>query len=263
VRRDGRAALVTGGGGGIGRVIVRTLVDRGIRCCITGRTPSALDETAAASGASASALVTCPGDISNPQDRRRVVEACVEAFDTLDILVNNAGGSSAHPLLSYPLETWREEMAVNVEAAAFLAQQTLPFMLRQRWGRIVNIGSVYGSLALNNRFYGTKWPTGHPDGPYRALAYSASKGALAALSRDLAAAVGPHGVTVNTVSPGMIQTDQRPIPPERERELSGMTPVGRLGTPDDVAHAVAFLVSEQAGFVTGHELVVDGGWSIW
>jgi NAD(P)-dependent dehydrogenase (short-subunit alcohol dehydrogenase family) len=263
VKAETRAALITGGGGAIGRALTKVLAVGGVNCCIMGRTPKTLEETVDFVADAPGDVIPCRGDVTDPEDRKRAVHTCIEAFTSLDILVNNAGYSSAHPLLRYPLETWRQEMAANLEAVAFLIREVLPFMFDRRWGRIVNIGSVYGSLALNNRFYRTKWPTGDPDGPYRALAYSASKGGVVAVTRDFAAAVGKRGITVNVVSPGMIQTDARPIEPDRDSEFSEMTPVGRVGSPEDVAHAVAFLASDKASFITGHELVVDGGWSIW
>jgi NAD(P)-dependent dehydrogenase (short-subunit alcohol dehydrogenase family) len=134
-----------------------------------------------------------------------------------------------------------------------------------QWGRIVNIGSVYGSLGLNNDYYEGRlpWDTPGGAGPVREVAYSASKGALLQLTRELATAVGRWNVTVNTVTPGMVPVDAIPMAPLIRHRLEAMTPMRRTGTPSDIAAAVRYLVSEEASFVTGGELRVDGGWSIW
>jgi NAD(P)-dependent dehydrogenase (short-subunit alcohol dehydrogenase family) len=145
-----------------------------------------------------------------------------------------------------------------------MAQLVLPSMRARNWGRIVNIGSVYGALALNALHYDTF--TDDPEfGPRRQPAYHTSKGAVLNLTRDLAAAVARWGVTVNTVSPGMVITEQSDglLSDEVNRRLCAMTPVGRFGEPSEIAHAVTFIASERAGFITGEELKVDGGWSIW
>ncbi len=155
-------------------------------------------------------------------------------------------------------------MATNVDAAFFMAQRVLPSMRERHFGRIVNIGSVYGALALNPAHYDTF--TDDPEfGPRRQPAYHTSKGAVLNLTRDVAAAVAKWGVTVNTVSPGMVTTEQSDglLSDEVNRRLCAMTPVGRFGEPAEIAYAVRFLVSERAGFITGTELTVDGGWSIW
>jgi NAD(P)-dependent dehydrogenase (short-subunit alcohol dehydrogenase family) len=147
----------------------------------------------------------------------------------------------------------------------FLSQAVLPTMRDQGYGRIVNIGSVYGSLALNSALYPDMFAPDEGDGPARQPAYHTSKGAVLNLTRDLAAAVAPWGVTVNTISPGMFLTEQSKgiVSDEVIESLSRMTPVGRFGDPPEIGYAVRFLASEEAAFITGAELRVDGGWSIW
>jgi 3-oxoacyl-[acyl-carrier protein] reductase len=140
-------------------------------------------------------------------------------------------------------------------------------MREQKWGRVVNIASVYSTLALNNDLYGDSLPSADEQGlgPTRQPAYHSSKGALLTLTRDLAVAVANWGITVNAVSPGMFMTEQtdRLVSPDVRKKLESMTPMRRFGEPNEVAYAVRFLVSEEASFITGIDLRVDGGWSIW
>jgi NAD(P)-dependent dehydrogenase (short-subunit alcohol dehydrogenase family) len=258
-----RVAVVTGAGSGIGRAIALDLSQAGCPVAILGRRSAALDETAGLLPAGARCLAL-PADVTLADHRAEAVAAVLARFSRIDILVNNAGVSAIEPLLSASEAEWRRVMATNVEAAFFMAQAVLPGMRAQGRGRIVNIGSVYGALALNPAHYDSFGDTGAA-GPRRQPAYHTSKGAVLNLTRDLAAAVARWGVTVNAVSPGMVMTEQSEglLSPEVERRLSEMTPVGRFGRPAEIAHAVRFLASDEAAFITGEELRVDGGWSIW
>jgi len=258
-----RAALVTGAGTGIGQAIALALAEAGIRTFIVGRRPAPLQETVARSP-QANPIVALSADITNAEDRGRAVKAALDQFGRIDILVNNAGVSSIAPLLSSTEEEWRRVMATNVDAAFFMAQAVVPSMREREWGRIVNIGSVYGVLALNPALYDTFTDEGVL-GPKRQPAYHTSKGAVLNLTRDLAAAVAKWKITVNTVSPGMVITEQSDglLSPEVERNLCDMTPLGRFGKPEEIAYAVRFLASDEAAFITGAEIRVDGGWTIW
>jgi NAD(P)-dependent dehydrogenase (short-subunit alcohol dehydrogenase family) len=261
--RQDRVAIVTGGGSGIGQAIAIALADNGIRVVITGRRPERLDETVRRSPTPG--LITAhPGDVAEAADRDRVVASALGQLGRIDILVNNAGVSSIAPLLTSTEAEWRRVMATNVDAMFFMSQLCLPSMRERKWGRIVNIGSVYGALGLNPSLYDTFTDEGS-DGPRRQPAYHTSKGAVLNLTRDLAAAVARWKVTVNAVSPGMIITEQSDglLSAEVERKLCDMTPVGRFGKPEEIAYAVRFLASDEAAFITGEELRVDGGWSIW
>ncbi|QIG49342.1 glucose 1-dehydrogenase [Nordella sp. HKS 07] len=258
-----RVAIVTGAGTGIGQAIAVALAEAGHRVVAVGRRTEPLQDSVARAK-EPGRIVAMAGDITSAADRGRVVANTVRQFGRVDILVNNAGVSSIAPLLSSTEEEWRRVMATNVDAAFFMAQAVLPHMRDRLWGRIVNIGSVFGVLALNPELYDVF--TEDPEfGPKRQPAYHTSKGAMLNLTRDLAAAVAKWKVTVNTVSPGMIITDQSRdlLSDDVKRKLCGMTPVGRFGEPMEIAYAVRFLASDEAAFITGEELRVDGGWTIW
>jgi NAD(P)-dependent dehydrogenase (short-subunit alcohol dehydrogenase family) len=259
-----RVVIVTGAGTGLGRATAEVLGEAGMACVLVGRRLENLEQVAAAGTFPAGCLVV-RGDAADAGDRARVVHSTLDRFGRIDALVNNAGISNREPLLAHGVEGWRRVMATNVEVCFFLAQAVLPTMREQGYGRIVNVGSVYGSLALNAALYPGMFPADDGDDPSRQPAYHTSKGAVLNLTRDLAAAVGRWGVTVNTLSPGMFMTEQSSaiVSDEVVESLSSMTPVGRFGEPREIGYAVRYLVSEEAAFVTGSELVVDGGWSIW
>ena len=261
-----RVAIITGAGTGLGRATAHVLLESGIDCVLTGRRREPLEEAAstAAVGGGAGILLLA-SDVALEHDRERIVQDSLDRFGRIDILVNNAGVSGQAPLLDYSLEEWRRIMATNVEACFFLAQRVLPAMRERRYGRIVNIASVYGSLGMNSSLYAGLIAPDEGRGPTRQPAYHSSKGALLNMTRDLAIAVAPWGVTVNSLSPGMFLTEQaeRIVDESVIASLSAMTPVGRFGEPREIGYAVRFLASEEAAFITGAELVVDGGWSIW
>jgi NAD(P)-dependent dehydrogenase (short-subunit alcohol dehydrogenase family) len=195
-----------------------------------------------------------------------VVKETLARFGRIDILVNNAGISGRAPILEYSEEAWRQVMAINVDGGFFLAQAVARNMRERSWGRIVNIASVYGSLGLNASLYAGLFPMEDlGGGPTRQPAYHTSKGAVLNMTRDLAVALAPWKITVNAISPGMFLTEQsRPtVSDEVVRRLSEMTPLGRFGEVREIGYAVRFLVSDDAAFITGAELRVDGGWSIW
>ena len=171
----GRVALITGGGTGIGRAIATRLVADGLRCAIVGRREAPLREVEQALGPEAIEVVV--GDASDPTLRDGIVAACEERFGTVDVLIDDAGTNAHEPILDFTLESWRRVFATNLEASFFLAQRTLGGMRDRGWGRIVNIASIYGHLALNRRFYGDRLPGETPGdrGPVRGPAYHTSK----------------------------------------------------------------------------------------
>jgi len=260
-----RSAIVTGGGTGIGRGIVEALAGAGVHCVIAGRRREPLDDATSALAGSPGAVVAVVADVTEEAGRAAIAAACLDHNGSIDVLVNNAGATATAPLLDYEEADWEHVFATNVAAAFFMARAVLPAMRDARWGRIVNIGSVYGSLGLNNDYYEGRlpWDTPGDAGPVREVAYSASKGALLQLTRELATAVGRWNVTVNTVTPEIVPVDAIPMSPDIKKRLEAKTPMRRTRTPADVAAAVRYLVSEEASFVTGAELRVDGGWSIW
>ena len=262
-----RVAIVTGAGSGLGRAMAKAFVAHGTRCVLTGRRLHALEETAELIGGNRSDVLIVQSDVTVAADRARIVSECVATLGRVDILVNNAGISFIAPLLSHQEKEWREVMNTNLDSHFFMAREVIPLMRDQHWGRIINIASIYGSLASNNDLYGDLMPAANEQGlgPTRQPGYHTSKGGVLTLTKDLAVAVARWGITVNAISPGMFMTEQTDhiVNDEVRKNVATMTPMGRFGEPHEVAHAVRFLASEDASFITGVNLRVDGGWSLW
>jgi 3-oxoacyl-[acyl-carrier protein] reductase len=238
---EGKSALVTGASGGIGGAIARQLHDRGAEVVLSGTRAEALEELASSLGDRTRVLTANLGDAES------VVNLATEAEKIsdggIDILVNNAGVTRDGLLLRMKDEDWEQVIAVNLGSGFRLARALLRGMMKRRWGRVIGISSIVGV-------------TGNPG----QVNYAASKAGMVGFSKALAAEVANRGITVNVVAPGFIQTAMTDVlgDDQREKLLSGI-PAGRLGSPDDIASAVTYLASEEASYVTGATLHVNGG----
>lgn len=236
----GRKALVTGATGGLGGAIARTLHAQGASVAISGTRAEALEALAAELG---ERVVIAPCNLSDKDSVEALVPTAEEKLGGLDILVNNAGITRDNLFMRLKDEDWDSVLAVNLTAAFRLSRAAVKSMMRRRYGRIVAIGSVVGT-------------TGNPGQGN----YAAAKAGLIGMSKALAAEVASRNITVNVVAPGFIELPMTQALNDKQREgiLTGV-PMGRLGEGADVAAAVAFLASTEAGYVTGQTLHVNGG----
>jgi NAD(P)-dependent dehydrogenase (short-subunit alcohol dehydrogenase family) len=251
---SGKIALVTGGGTGIGRQFAETLATMGAEVVICGPRREPLEETASAIREAGHLGRFMPADVTNESDCQRLATE----LPGLDILVNNAAEGRIGPWQDVSLEEWRAVMALNLDAPFRLAQLFVPSMVDRGWGRVVNVASVYGIVVGNPYFYS--------DFDWDSPAYVTSKHGLIGLTKYLAVRTGGTGVTVNAISPGMFpdtQANRDRSSTESRRRMSMFTPLGRTGNVEDLSSALAFVVAPESGFVTGHNVVVDGGWTAW
>lgn len=241
---SGKVALVTGAGRGIGRAIALKLAERGAIIAVNDVGDAApanvvVDEVVAKGSRAASFMA----DVSAAGEVNKLVEAVVSTFGKLHILVNNAGITRDGLVLRMSDADWDGVLNINLRGAFLCTRAVLKYMLKERWGRIVNISSVVGMVGNAGQ-----------------ANYASAKAGLLGLTKSIAKEVASRGITVNAIAPGFIDTEMTRMLRENIRqEVLKEIPVGRFGLPEDVAQAVAFLVSEEAGYITGQVLKVDGG----
>jgi len=237
---DGKAALITGASGGIGAAIARALHSQGAIVALSGTRREALDALASELGERAH---VCPADLADPAAPEALVEAAERAGGPLHILVNNAGMTRDMLALRMGDADWHSVLDVDLGAPFRLARAVLRGMLRRRAGRIINIGSIVGATGNAGQ-----------------ANYAAAKAGLIGLTKALAHEVASRGVTVNAVAPGFVVTPMTDALSEQQRSrIAGAIPLARLGQPADIAAAVVYLASDEAGWVTGATLHVNGG----
>jgi 3-oxoacyl-[acyl-carrier protein] reductase len=236
----GKAALVTGASGGIGAAIARALHGAGAVVGLSGTRVEPLRALAAELGARAHVL---PCNLSDPAEVEGLVKRAAEAMGSVDILVNNAGITRDGLVMRMSDEDWQAVIDVNLTASFRLCRAAVRGMMKARWGRIVNISSVVGQTGNGGQ-----------------VNYAASKAGLVGLTKSLAAEVASRGITANCVAPGFIETAMTDKLNEAQRAgILTAVPAGRMGTPDEIAAAVLYLASAEAGYVTGTTLHVNGG----
>jgi 3-oxoacyl-[acyl-carrier protein] reductase len=240
---SGRVALVTGASQGIGRACALTLAQSGATLALAARSQEKLEELVAQIESAGGKAAAFPLDVGDEEQIKSVFKAAIAQFGKIDILVNNAGITRDQLVMRMKRADWDSVLNTNLTSAYLCTQQAIGSMLKQRWGRIINITSIFGQMGQAGQ-----------------VNYAASKAGLIGLTMAIAREVGSRNITCNAVAPGFIETAMTSgLGDDFKQNAVKMIPLGRVGSPEDVASAVAFLASDEAAYITGHVLNVNGG----
>jgi 3-oxoacyl-[acyl-carrier protein] reductase len=240
---EGRVALVTGASQGIGHACALALARRGASVALAARNQQKLDELAQQITSTGGKAVAFAIDVADEEQIKTGVKAAIAQFGKVDILVNNAGITKDQLVMRMKRADWDAVLNTNLTSAYLCTQQVIGSMLKQRWGRIINISSVFGQIGQAGQ-----------------TNYASSKAGLIGLTMALARELASRNITCNAVAPGFIETSMTAVlSDEFKQNAVKQIPLGRVGTPDDIANAVSFLASDEASYITGHVLNVNGG----
>jgi len=240
---EGRVALVTGASQGIGRACALVLAAGGAKVALCARNEEKLQKVAAEIAAQGGEAAVFKMDVANEDEIKTGVKSVLAHFGKIDILVNNAGVTRDHLMMRMKRADWDAVIDTNLTGPFLLTQAVIGSMLKQRWGRIINVTSIFGQIGQAGQ-----------------TNYASSKAGLIGLTMAVAREVASRSITVNAVAPGWIETAMTTaLPDDLKDKMRSMVPLGRTGTDLDVAHAVKFLASEEAGYITGEVLKVNGG----
>src|SRR6478735_1499425 len=240
---SGRIALVTGASQGIGQACALKLARSGATLALAARSQDKLQQLVSQIEAAGGKAAAFPLDVSDEEQIKSTFKAVIAQFGKIDVLVNNAGITRDQLVMRMKRGDWDSVLNTNLTSAYLCTQQAIGSMLRQRWGRIVNITSIFGQMGQAGQ-----------------ANYAASKAGLIGLTMAIAREVGSRNITCNAVAPGFIETAMTAVLSDELKQTAiEQIPLGRVGTPDDVASAAVFLASEEASYITGHVLNVNGG----
>ncbi|MCX6591956.1 MAG: SDR family oxidoreductase [Acidobacteria bacterium] len=243
----GRVAVITGGRRGLGRAMAVALAEQGAQIALVGRDQAALDESVRLVEAAGSTASVHTADVSNETDVARLGEEIAAKYGKVQLLINNAGVNLRKNLDEFTLAEWKYVQEANVNSVFLVSRAMIPLMRGQGYGRILMMTSIMSHVSLAGR-----------------TAYSTSKTALLGMIRALALELAPEGITVNGISPGPFATEMNtPLmnDPEKNAQFLAKLPVGRWGDPAEVGALAAFLCGPDAGFITGTDILIDGGWT--
>ncbi|HVM92509.1 MAG TPA: 3-oxoacyl-[acyl-carrier-protein] reductase [Terriglobales bacterium] len=240
---EGRVALVTGASQGIGHACALRLARQGASVAVAARNQQKLDELTAAIAASGGKAASFPMDVADEDQIKAAIKSAISHFGKIDILVNNAGITRDQLVMRMKRADWDAVLNTNLTSAYLCIQSVIPSMLKQRWGRIINVTSVFGQMGQAGQ-----------------ANYAASKAGLIGLTMAIAREVASRNITSNAIAPGFIDTSMTAaLGDDFKQSAAKQIPLGRVGTPEDIASAVAFLASDEASYITGHVLNVNGG----
>jgi dihydroanticapsin dehydrogenase len=253
MRLNGKTAIITGGGEGIGKATALLFCKEGAKVGITGRTKEKLDEVVREAEGNGE-IIAFAGDVSKEGDVKRIVDEFINRFNKVDILFNNAGILEMGTAVTTSVEAWDKIIDINVKGTFLMSKYVLPHMIKSGGGSIINNSSVLGFIGSQNT-----------------VAYNTSKGAIMQFTRSLALDHAKQGIRVNTICPGFIKTKMNEDfignPPDAQKRLDDIAaqivPMGYRGESVDIAYALLYLSSDESKYVTGSNLVVDGGWTAY